>query len=101
MSEERLQKIMARADIGSRRSSETIIEQGRVKVNGQTATLGDKADPATDTITVDGQEIRIDLFTKRYIVFNKPKNVLSTNQQPEGDPRPAMRDLIPVEPLLI
>ncbi|MAU10788.1 MAG: pseudouridine synthase [Anaerolineaceae bacterium] len=97
MSEERLQKIMARADLGSRRSCETIIEQGRVKVNGQKATLGDKADPDTDTITVDGQEIRIDLFTKRYIVFNKPKNVLSTNKQPEGDSRPAMRDLIPVE----
>ncbi|MCA9883275.1 MAG: rRNA pseudouridine synthase [Anaerolineae bacterium] len=97
MSEERLQKIMARANLGSRRACEMIIEQGRVSVNGHPATLGDKADPDTDAITVDGQPIRVDSYTKRYIVFNKPKNVLSTNKQPEGDSRPAIRDLIPIE----
>ncbi|QPC80677.1 rRNA pseudouridine synthase [Phototrophicus methaneseepsis] len=97
MAEERLQKIMARADIGSRRACEAIIEQGRVKVNGKLVTLGDKADPEKDTITVDEQRIRVDMFTKRYIVFNKPKNVLSTNKKPEGDDRDAVRDLIPIE----
>lgn len=54
MAEERLQKILARAGLGSRREAETLIAQGRVKVNGVTATLGMKADPERDQITVDG-----------------------------------------------
>ena len=56
--EERVQKIMASAGLGSRRACEKLIEEGRVKVNGKVIHLGDKADPAKDTITVDGKLIR-------------------------------------------
>lgn len=94
---ERLQKLMARADLGSRRHCETLIEQGRVTVNGKTATLGDKADPEVDDIRVDGARLKLAGFRKRYIVFYKPRDVLTTNKAPDGDDRATVRDLIPVE----
>lgn len=94
---ERVQKLMARANIASRRKSEELIEQGRVKVNGKVITLGDKADPHTDTITVDGQRLKLEDYEKKYYVFHKPINVLSTNQAPDGDERQTVRELIPVE----
>ncbi|GAB5490304.1 MAG: hypothetical protein Phog2KO_05190 [Phototrophicaceae bacterium] len=97
MSLERVQKLMARADIASRRKSEEIIEQGRVKVNGKTISLGDKANPEKDTITVDGQRLRLEEYEKKYYVFHKPINVLSTNVSPDGDDRSTVRELIPVE----
>lgn len=97
MAKERVQKLMARADVASRRKSEEIIEQGRVQVNGKTISLGDKADPNRDTITVDGQRLKLKKFEKRYYVFHKPHNVLSTNQAHEKDRRDTVRDLIEVE----
>ena len=54
MAEERLQRALARAGHGSRRSSEELIAAGRVTVNGTVATLGDKVDTARDVVTVDG-----------------------------------------------
>lgn len=95
--QERVQKLLARADYGSRRACEAIIEAGRVRVNGKAITLGDKADPQSDTITVDGQRLKLENYEPRYIVFNKPKNVLSTNSAPPGDDRPTVRSLIPLE----
>src|SRR5512146_2157124 len=53
--QERIQKILAQAGYGSRRSCEEFITAGRVRVNGQVAQLGQKADPATDKITLDGR----------------------------------------------
>lgn len=97
MALERVQKLMARANIASRRKSEEIIQEGRVKVNGKVITLGDKADPEKDTVTVDGQRLKLENFEKRYYVYHKPKNVLSTNRRPEGDKRPIVREMIPVE----
>jgi len=97
MSQERLQKILARADYGSRRACEVIIEDGRVQVNGKVATLGDKADPFKDTIKVDGQRLRLKEFEPRYYVFHKPKNVLSTNKAPDGDSRSTVRELLPLD----
>ena len=55
--EERLQKLLARANLGSRRASESIIAAGRVTVNGRVAKVGDKADPAVDRILVDGRPL--------------------------------------------
>ena len=55
--EERLQKLMARANVGSRRASESIIAAGRVTVNGRVAKVGDKADPSVDRILVDGRPL--------------------------------------------
>ena len=97
MSQERVQKLMARANIASRRKSEEIIEQGRVKVNGKIITVGDKADPEKDTITVDGQRLKLEKIENRYYVFHKPMNVLSTNKAPDGDTRSTVRELVDVE----
>lgn len=91
---ERLQKIMARAGIASRRASETFIEEGRVRVNGKVATLGDKADPYKDTITVDGRKIDAP-EPMLYVALNKPRNVISAAKSP--DPRPTVLDIVPFE----
>ena len=92
--EERLQKILAKAGLGSRRSCEEFITAKRVKVNGKIAVLGQKADPARDTITLDEKAISV---TKAniYIALNKPRGVISAVTSP--DPRPTVRDLIPIE----
>jgi len=57
MAAERLQKILAQAGYGSRRACEDFISTGRVRVNGKIAELGQKADPTTDKITLDGKPI--------------------------------------------
>lgn len=93
MAEERLQKILARAGYGSRRSCEELIKAGRVAVNGQVAGLGDKADPASDQITLDGQPISSpEKFV--YLALYKPRNVISAVNSP--DQRQTVRDLVPV-----
>jgi len=90
---ERLQKILAQAGYGSRRACEDFISAGRVRVNGQIATLGQKADPAVDKITVDGKPIAAaELLT--YIALYKPRNVLSTVERERGDDRQTVRDLV-------
>jgi 23S rRNA pseudouridine2605 synthase len=92
--EERLQKILAIAGYGSRRSCEELIVAGRVAVNGQVAHLGSKADIKTDQIKLDGKLIKPpEAF--QYIALYKPRGVLSTVTSP--DPRPTVRDLVPVE----
>lgn len=93
--EERIQKIMARSGLGSRRDCEELIAAGRVKVNGVRAILGTKADPAVDTIMVDGRDLPKDEPERVYIALNKPRNVLSDSDP--DDPRPCVRDLIPVQ----
>ena len=74
---ERLQKLLAAAGLCSRRMAEEWISAGRVCVNGAPATLGDRADPETDTITVDGQPLPAD--TRRvYLMLNKPRGYVTT-----------------------
>ena len=92
MSEDRIQKILARAGVASRRGSEELIEAGRVTVNGTRATLGDKADTDHDAIKVDGKRIhpRTDFH---YLLLNKPRAVMSTRHDPEG--RPTVMDYVP------
>ena len=92
---ERLQKILAQAGDGSRRSCEDIISAGRVRVNGTIAELGQKADPTTDRITVDGKAIAA-AEALIYIALHKPRNVLSTVEAEKGDNRKTVRDLIDV-----
>jgi len=89
----RLQKILARSGYGSRRSCEELISAGRVRVNGQTAQLGWKANRERDKITVDGEPIP-EAEPFRYIALHKPAGVLSTVKSP--DPRPTVRDLVQV-----
>lgn len=83
---DRLQKILAAAGIASRRKAEEIITAGRVTVNGKVVTeLGTKADPSTDTITVDGRPLqRAQRFV--YFLLNKPKGYVTTVTDPEGRP---------------
>jgi 23S rRNA pseudouridine2605 synthase len=83
---ERLQKILAQAGYGSRRASEEFIVAGRVRVNGKVATLGQKADPAVDKISVDGKPIST-AEKLLYIALYKPRNVLSTVEHERGDDR--------------
>lgn len=97
MPQERVHKLMARANIASRRKSEEIIAEGRVQVNGKIITVGDKADPQRDTITVDGQRLKLSNFEARYYVFHKPTNVLSTSQRQGDDGRSTVRELLPVD----
>jgi 23S rRNA pseudouridine2605 synthase len=83
---ERLQKILSRAGIASRRKAEEMIEAGRVIVNGQPITkLGAKADPARDHIRVDGKLLE-GAERHRYFVLNKPRGFVTTVSDPEGRP---------------
>jgi 23S rRNA pseudouridine2605 synthase len=89
---ERLQKILARAGISSRRKAEELILQGRVTVNGRQVTeLGLKADPDIDTITCDGRPIAAEV--KIYLLLNKPAGYVTTMSDPQG--RPIVTDLLP------
>src|ERR1044071_3060391 len=90
---ERLQKILAQAGYGSRRACEDFISAGRVRVNGQIATLGQKADPTKDKITVDGKPIA-SAEQVLYIALYKPRNVLSTVEHERGDERQTVRDIV-------
>jgi 23S rRNA pseudouridine2605 synthase len=92
MTEERIQKILARAGYGSRRASEELISGGRVTVNGQRAVLGAKADAAVDEIRVDGVRIHAEQ-EMIYIALYKPRGVLSTTGGP--DRRRKVVDLVP------
>ncbi len=83
---ERLQKILAKAGIASRRHAEELITEGRVQVNGQVvSTLGAKADPARDHIRVDGKLLQ-GAERHRYFMLNKPKGYVTTVSDPEGRP---------------
>lgn len=93
---ERVQKLMAQANIGSRRACEEIIRQGRVRVNGKVITVGDKADPSTDTVAVDGDNLHLTNIKKVYYVVNKPVNVLSTTLPHKDDDRATVRELVTV-----
>ncbi len=90
---ERLQKILAQAGYGSRRACEDFIAAGRVRVNGELASLGGKADPRVDRITVDGKPIAAP-EPLTYIALYKPRNVLSTVEKERGDDRRTVRDLV-------
>jgi 23S rRNA pseudouridine2605 synthase len=92
---ERIQKILAQAGYGSRRACEDFISAGRVRVNGKLAELGQKADPATDSITVDGKPIAT-AEVLVYIALHKPRYVLSTVEAEVGDGRRTVRDLVDV-----
>ena len=80
---ERLQKVLAAAGVGSRRACEDLIFRRRVTVNGRVAKLGDKVDPATAEIHVDGQRVITD--TKLvYLALNKPRGVVSSLDDEKG-----------------
>jgi 23S rRNA pseudouridine2605 synthase len=88
---ERLQKILARAGVASRRASEVLIEQQRVTVNGVPARIGQQADPARDDIRVDGRRIAA-AAQAMWVVLHKPPGVVVSDRA-QGD-RPTARELI-------
>jgi 23S rRNA pseudouridine2605 synthase len=80
---ERLQKILSRAGIASRRRSEELIVNGRVTVNGVTVReLGTRANAARDDVRVDGRRVQIPEH-HRYILVNKPRGYITTRSDPE------------------
>ena len=81
---ERLQRIIARAGIASRRKAEELITAGRVTVNGVCVSeLGSKADPASDTVCVDGKAVD-SKKERQYLVLYKPRGCITTTSDPEG-----------------
>lgn len=89
---ERLQKILSRAGVASRREAEAIIVAGRVAVNGTVVTeLGTKADPGKDRITLDGKPLRVKA-ERTYLLLYKPVGYVTTLKDPEG--RPVVTDLL-------
>lgn len=88
---QRLQKILAAAGVGSRRACEHLIERRRVTVDGRVATLGDKVDPTTAVIHVDGQRVVADTHLV-YLAMNKPRGVVSTMADERG--REAIADYV-------
>ncbi|WP_324011884.1 pseudouridine synthase [Microbacterium sp. JZ37] len=82
----RLQKVLANAGVASRRVSEQLIVEGRVRVNGTVVTeLGTRIDPEKDLVDVDGTAVQLDT-TKRYVMLNKPTGVVSTMKDDRGRP---------------
>ncbi|MDG1581318.1 23S rRNA pseudouridine(2605) synthase RluB [Pseudomonas sp. GOM6] len=91
---EKLQKVLARAGLGSRRDIEQWIADGRVKVNGAVATLGVRVE-ARDAISVDGQLLKREdaQVVRRVLIYNKPEGEICTRDDPEG--RPTVFDRLP------
>ena len=92
---ERLQKVLARAGLGSRRACEELIADGRVTVNGTVADLGRRVEVDHDLVEVDGAAIGVRPGLVYYLL-NKPSGVVTTADDPQG--RPTVVDLVPVEP---
>ncbi len=94
---EKLQKVLARAGHGSRREVESIIEQGRVSVDGKIATLGDRVEVLDSTkIRVDGRVVSIKAVEEavcRVLAYYKPEGELCTRRDPDG--RPTVFDRLP------
>ena len=95
MPQQRLQKILAQAGVASRRRAEQLISAGRVTVDGKVVTtLGSKADPTANAITVDGKPLP-GRQKHEYWLLNKPKGVVSTASDPQG--RPTVLEFLPPE----
>jgi 23S rRNA pseudouridine2605 synthase len=92
---ERLQKVLAQAGLGSRRACEELIAAGRVRVNGEVATLGARVDADTDVLEVDGALVPVRPGLVHYLL-NKPAGVVTTAQDPHD--RATVVDLVPSDP---
>lgn len=92
---EKLQKVLARIGLGSRREIESWIGAGRISVNGQIASLGCRVD-SLDQILVDGRPVKRDIANeeaRRVMLYNKPEGEVCTRDDPEG--RPTVFDRLP------
>ena len=92
MEKVRIQKIIADSGYCSRRRAEQYIQNGEVKVNGRPVSIGDKADPKNDLITVNGEKIKAEGITLRYIKLYKPRGYVTTMSDEQG--RKTVTDLL-------
>ena len=92
MPEDRLQKVLAAAGVASRRASETLIAQGRVRVDGRVAVVGQPVDPATAHIEVDGLPVGVGA-ARAYVALHKPAGVTSTTRDRHAEV--TVVDLVP------
>jgi 23S rRNA pseudouridine2605 synthase len=92
MPEERIQKVLAAAGVASRRAAETMVGEGRVRVDGKVATIGQKVDPSTAAIEVDGTPVGIGV-ARSYVALHKPAGVTSTTRDRHADT--TVLDLVP------
>ena len=90
----RLQRALARAGVTSRRKAEALIRAGRVRVDGQLATLGMSVDPARQRVTLDGRAVRPGPVT--WLALNKPVGYVVSRKDPEG--RRTVFELVPKVP---
>ena len=91
---ERLQKLMAKAGVGSRRACEEIIAAGRVSINGHIITeLGTRADLSRDRVVVDGKPLTLPSGPSVVVMLHKPRGVMTTRSDPEN--RPTVMELLP------
>jgi pseudouridine synthase len=90
--QERLNKLIARSGLASRRGAEDLIRRGEVTVNGRTAALGDKADPERDAIRVGGRALPV-VARPLYLLLNKPDGYVTTSRDEAG--RATVFDLVP------
>ena len=91
MTEERLQKVLAHAGVGSRRAVEELIAHGRVTVNGERAHLGRRIDPSKDQVEVDGSPVPVRPGLV-YFLANKPVGMVTSSSDPQG--RPTVLELV-------
>lgn len=90
----RLQKFLSRAGVASRRASERLITEGRVRVDGEVVVeLGTKIDPESSRVDVDGR--RVEIASPEWVLLHKPPKVVSTRSDPQG--RPTVYDLLQPE----
>lgn len=92
---EKLQKVLARLGLGSRRTLEQWIKEGRISINGQVAHLGARVE-ARDSISVDGRPVKreeLEQDIRRVLIYNKPEGEVCTRKDPEG--RPTVFDRLP------
>ena len=91
----RLQKVLARAGVGSRRTNEMMIAEGRVTVNDEVAVLGRRVDPEHDRVALDGVPVVVDTSIVHW-VLNKPAGYVTTARDTHD--RPTVLELVPGEP---
>lgn len=92
---EKLQKVLAAGGVASRRACEVLIAEGRVRVNGEVAKLGQRVDAEQDVVEVDGALVSLRAGLVHYLL-NKPAGTITTADDPQG--RPTVVELVPAEP---